>query len=91
MLYLDSEIIGFINYFYYEVQKQKVPWTINVYLHDPAVISDCTIRVTDNNIHKSYMLYFSKERISSSSYEQLTKDAFEEIRKELDRWSLENH
>lgn len=91
MLYLGSNVIGFINYFYLEVQKQKVPWTINVYLHDPSVISDITIRVSHNNIHKHYMLYFSKEKISSSSYEQLTKDAFEEIREEFDRWNLENH
>lgn len=91
MLYLDSNIIGFINYFYYEVQKQKLPWSINVYLHDPLVISDITIRIRHNNMNKHYMLYFSKEKISSSSYEQLTKDVFEEAKKEFSYWSLENH
>ncbi len=91
MLYLDSNVIGFINYFYYKVQKQKLPWIVNIYLHDPSVISDFSIRISNTDIHKHYMLYFSKEKISSSSYEQLTNDAVEEAKKEFDHWNLENH
>ena len=34
MQYLDSKIIGFINFFYDEVKKQKMPWRVNVSLYN---------------------------------------------------------
>lgn len=36
MPYLDSKIIGFINFFYDEVQKNKMPWIVKIVLFDPA-------------------------------------------------------
>ncbi len=97
MPYLDSKIIEFINFFYDEVQKQKLPWTVDIRLHDhrapvPRWLYDgVTIEILD--IDLVHPKHFTREQLTwpKSSPEQLAKYAFEEIRKELDRWSLESH
>ena len=95
MPYLDSKIVGFINFFYDEVKKNKMPWVVKVVLFDPASITmgglKVDIRRTD--IDLNYTKYFAREQITlpKASHEDLAKCAFEEIRKKFDRWSLENH
>lgn len=97
MQYLDSKIIGFINFFYDEVQKQNLPWTVNVCLYDhrapvPRWLYDgLTIKILD--IDLLHQKHFTREQLTwpKSSPERLAKYAVEEIRKELDRWGLENH
>lgn len=103
MLYLDSKIIGFINFFYDEVQKQKMPWVVNVRLYDdhiplyttilPYLYEGITIEIIRTDMDLCYTKPFKREQLTLSkvSPEDLAKCAFEEIRKELDRWSLENH
>ena len=99
MPYLDSKIVGFINFFYDEVQKQKLPWAVDIHLHDrrapvPRWLYDgvsVTIKILD--IDLCHTKHFTREQLTwpKSSPEHIAKYAVEEIRKELDRWSLENH
>ena len=93
MPYLDSKIIGFINFFYEEVKKQKIPWIVKIVLFDPATMDGLRVDILRTDIDLNYTKYFTREQITlpKSSSEHLAKCAFEEIRKELDRWSLENH
>ena len=93
MPYLDSKIIGFINFFYDEVKKQKMPWVVKIVLFDPATMGGLRVDVLQTDIDLNYTKYFAREQITlpKASSEDLAKCAFEEIRKELDRWSLENH
>ena len=93
MQYLDSKIIGFINFFYEEVKKQKMPWIVKIVLFDPATMGGLRVDILRTDIDLNYTKYFAREQITlpKSSSECLAKCAFEEIRKELDRWSLENH
>lgn len=93
MPYLDSKIIGFINFFYEEVKKQKTPWIVKVVLFDPATMGGLRVDILRTDIDLNYTKYFAREQLTlpKSSSEHLAKCAFEEIRKELDRWSLENH
>lgn len=93
MPYLDSKIIGFINFFYEEVKKQKMPWTVKIVLFDPATMGGLRVDILRTDIDLNYTKYFAREQITlpKASPEDLAKCAFEEIRKELDRWSLENH
>ena len=93
MTYLDSKIIGFINFFYDEVQKQKTPWIVKIVLFDPTTIGGLRVDILRTDIDLTYAKYFEREQITlpKASPEDLAKCAFEEIRKELDRWSLENH
>ena len=51
------------------------------------------VDVLRTDIDLNYTKYFAREQITlpKSSPEHLAKYAFEEIRKELDRWGLENH
>ena len=103
MPYLDSKIIGFINFFYDEVQKQKMPWVINVRLYDdhiplhtiilPYLYDSVIIEIIRTDRDLCYTKCFTREQITlpKASHEDLAKCAFEEIRKELDRWSLESH
>lgn len=89
MPYLDSKIIGFINFFYEEVKKQKMPWVVKIVLFDPATMGGLRVDILQTDIDLNYTKYFAREQITLP--EDLAKCAFEEIRKELDRWSLENH
>ena len=93
MSYLDSKIIGVINFFYEEVKKQKMPWVVKIVLFDPATMGGLRVDVLRTDIDLNYTKYFAREQITlpKSSPEHLAKYAFEEIRKELDRWGLENH
>ena len=93
MQYLDSKIIGFINFFYEEVKKQKMPWVVKIVLFDPATMGGLRVDILRTDIDLNYTKYFAREQITlpKSSPDCLAKIAFEEIRKELDRWSLENH
>ena len=93
MPYLDSKIIGFINFFYDEVQKQKMPWIVKIVLFDPTTIGGLRVDILRTDIDLNYAKYFARERITlpKASPEDLAKCAFEEIRKDLDHWSLENH
>ena len=93
MPYLDSKIIGFINFFYEEVKKQKIPWIVKIVLFDPATMDGLRVDILRTDIDLNYTKYFTREQITlpKASPEDLAKCAFEEIRKELDRWSLENH
>ena len=93
MQYLDSKIIGFINFFYEEVKKQKMPWIVKIVLFDPTTMGGLRVDILRTDIDLNYTKYFAREQITlpKSSSEHLAKCAFEEIRKELDRWSLENH
>lgn len=93
MQYLDSKIIGFINFFYEEVKKQKMPWVVKIVLFDPATMGGLRVDILRTDIDLNYTKYFAREQITlpKASHEDLAKCAFEEIRKELDRWSLENH
>lgn len=93
MPYLDSKIIGFINFFYEEVKKQKMPWIVKIVLFDPTTIGGLRVDILRTDIDPSYAKYFAREQLTlpKASPEDLAKCAFEEIRKELDRWSLENH
>lgn len=101
MQYLDSKIIGFINFFYDEVKKQKMPWGVNVSLYNhhipttlcPYSYDGVIIEIIHTDIDLRYKKRFTREQITlpKSSPEHLAKYAFEEIRKELDRWGLENH
>ena len=93
MPYLDSKIIGFINFFYEEVKKQKMPWIVKIVLFDPATMGGLRVDILRTDIDLNYTKYFAREQITlpKSSPEHLAKCAFEEIRKELDRWNLENH
>ena len=93
MPYLDSKIIGFINFFYEEVKKQKIPWIVKIVLFDPATMGGLRVDILRTDIDLNYTKYFTREQITlpKASPEDLAKCAFEEIRKELDRWSLENH
>ena len=93
MTYLDSKIIGFINFFYEEVQKQKMPWVVKIVLFDPATMCGLRVDILRTDVDLNYTKYFAREQITlpKSSPEHLAKCAFEEIGKELDRWSLENH
>ena len=103
MSYLDSKIIGFINFFYDEIQKQKMPWVVNVHLYDdhiplyttilPYLYEGITIEIIRTDMDLCYTKTFKREQLTlpKASPEDLAKCAFEEIRKELDRWSLENH
>ena len=93
MQYLDSKIIGFINFFYEEVKKQKMPWIVKIVLFDPATMGGLRVDILRTDIDLNYTKYFAREQITlpKASSEDLAKCAFEEIRKELDRWSLENH
>lgn len=93
MTYLDSKIIGFINFFYEEVKKQKMPWIVKIVLFDPTTIGGLRVDILRTDRDLDYAKYFAMERITlpKASPEDLAKCAFEEIRKELDRWSLENH
>ena len=93
MPYLDSKIIEFINFFYEEVKKQKMPWVVKIVLFDPATMGGLRVDILRTDIDLNYTKYFAREQITlpKSSSECLAKCAFEEIRKELDRWSLENH
>lgn len=92
MPYLDSKIVGFINFFYDEVQKQKLPWVVKIVLFDPATMDGLRVDIIRKDMDLNYIKYFTKEQITlpKSSPDYLAKCAFEEIRKELDRWSLEN-
>ena len=102
MPYLDSKIIGFINFFYDEVQKQKLPWVINVRLYDnhvplystilPYLYGDIIIEIIRTDTDLRYTKRFTREQLTlpKSSPEYLAKCAFEEIRKELDHWNSEN-
>ena len=97
MLYLDSKIIGFINFFYDEVQKQKMPWVVNVRLYDdhiplyttilPYLYEGITIEIIRTDMDLCYTKPFKREQLtlSKASPEHLAKCAFEEIRKGLDR------
>lgn len=99
MPYLDSKIVGFINFFYDEVQKQKLPLAVNVRLYDnvvplystmfPYLYGDVIIEIIHTNTDLRYAKRFTREQItlSESSPEYLAKRAFEEIRKELDHWN----
>lgn len=103
MPYLDSKIIGFINFFYDEVQKQKLPWVVNVRLYDdhiplhttilPYLYDSVIIEIIRTDMDLCYTKTFKKEQITlpKSSPDYLAKCAFEEIRKELDHWNSENH
>lgn len=95
MPYLDSKIVGFINFFYDEVKKQKMPWVVKITLFDPVSITmgGLKIDIVRTDIDLNYTKYFAREQITlpKSSPNCLAKIAFEEIRKELDRWSLESH
>ena len=93
MPYLDSKIIGFINFFYEEVKKHKMPWVVKIVLFDPETMGGLRVDILRMDIDLNYTKYFAREQITlpKSSSEHLAKCAFEEIRKELDRWSLENH
>ena len=93
MPYLDSKIIGFINFFYEEVKKQKMPWIVKIVLFDPATMGGLRVDILRTDIDLNYTKYFTREQIAlpKASHEDLAKCAFEEIRKELDRWSLESH
>ena len=93
MQYLDSKIIGFINFFYEEAKKQKMPWIVKIVLFDPTTMGGLRVDILRTDIDLNYTKYFAREQITlpKSSSEHLAKCAFEEIRKELDRWSLENH
>ena len=93
MQYLDSKIIGFINFFYDEVKKNKMPWIVKIVLFDPATICGLKADIMRTDIDLNYTKYFAREQITlpKASPEDLAKCAFEEIRKELDRWSLESH
>ena len=93
MQYLDSKIIGFINFFYDEVKKQKTPWIVKIVLFDPATMGGLRVDILRTDIDLNYTKYFAREQITlpKASPKDLAKCAFEEIRKELDRWSSENH
>ena len=103
MQYLDSKIIGFINFFYDEVKKQKMPWVVNVRLYDnhvppyttvlPYLYDGVIIEIIRTDMDFQYTKTFAREQITlpKASPEDLAKCAFEEIRKELDRWGLKNH
>lgn len=103
MQYLDSKIIGFINFFYDEVQKHKMPWVVNVRLYDnhvppyttvlPYLYDGVIIEIIRTDMDFQYTKTFARDQITlpKASPEDLAKCAFKEIRKELDRWSLENH
>lgn len=103
MTYLDSKIVGFINFFYDEVQKQKMPWVVNVRLYDghtplyttifPYLYEAIIIEIICTDMDLCYTKPFKREQLTlpKASPEDLAKCAFEEIRKELDHWSLENH
>ena len=96
MPYLDSKIIGFINFFYDEVQKQKLPWIVKIVLFDPAtrdsLMDGLRVDIIRKDMDLNYTKYFTKEQITlpKSSPDHLAKYAVEDIRKEFDRWSLEN-
>lgn len=103
MPYLDSKIIGFINFFYDEVKKNKMPWVVNTCLYDHQIPPYTTIlpyqyggielMIIRTDMDCKCKKYISYEQITlpKSSSECLAKCAFEEIRKEFNRWSLENH
>ena len=93
MPYLDSKIIGFINFFYEEAKKQKMPWIVKIVLFDPATMGGLRVDILRTDIDLNYTKYFAREQITlpKASPEDLAKIAFEEIRKEFNRWSLENH
>lgn len=93
MPYLDSKIIGFINFFYGEVKKQKMPWIAKIVLFDPATMGGLRVDILRTDIDLNYTKYFAREQITlpKASSEDLAKCAFDEIRKEFNRWSLENH
>ena len=93
MTYLDSKIIGFVDFFYDEVQKQKMPWVVKIILFDPATIGSLRVDILRTDIDLNYTKYFAREQITlpKASPEDLAKYVFEEIRKELDHWSLESH
>lgn len=95
MPYLDSKIVRFINFFYDEVKKNKMPWAVRITLFDPVSITmgGLKVDILRTDIDLNYTKYFVREQITlpKSSSKHLAKRAFEEIRKELDRWSLENH
>ena len=93
MLYLDSKIIGFINFFYDEVKKNKMPWVVKIILFDPSIFGGLKIEVLRGDLDLSYSKYYGREQVTlpKSSPDCLAKIAFEEIRKELDRWSSESH
>lgn len=102
MPYLDSKVIGFINFFYDEVKKQKMPWVVNVRLYDhyipayttilPYLYEGIIIEIIRTDMDLCYTKSFTIEQLTlpKSPPEHLAKYAVEEIRKELDRWSLEN-
>lgn len=92
MPYLDSKIVGFINFFYDEVQKQKLPWVVKIVLFDPATRDGLRVDILREDMDLNYTKYFTKEQITlpKSSPDHLAKYAVEDIRKEFDRWSLEN-
>ena len=60
MQYLDSKIIGFINFFYDEVQKQKMPWVVKVVLFDPATMGGLRVDILRTDIDLNYTNYFAK-------------------------------
>ena len=93
MPYLDSKIISFINFFYDEVQKQKLPWVVKIVLFDPSTFGGLKIEILREDLDLSHSKYYERERItlSKSSPDYLAKRAFEETRKELDLWNSENH
>ena len=93
MPYLDSKIISFINFFYDEVQKQKLPWVVKIILFDPSTFGGLKIEILRGDLDLSYSKYYGREQITlpKSSPDYLAKRAFEEIRKELDHWNSENH
>lgn len=92
MIYLDSKIIGFINFFYDEVQKQKLPWIVKIVLFDPATRDGLRVDILREDMDLNYTKYFTKEQITlpKSSPDHLAKYAVEDIRKEFGCWSLEN-
>ena len=92
MPYLDSKIISFINFFYDEVQKQKLPWVVKIILFDPSTFGGLKIEILRGDLDLSYSKYYGREQITlpKSSPDHLAKYAVEDIRKEFGYWSLEN-
>ena len=73
MTYLDSKIVGFINFFYDEVQKQKMPWVVKIVLFDPATMGGLRVDILRTDIDLNYTKYFAREQITlpKSSSEHL--------------------
>ena len=103
MPYLDSKIVGFINFFYDEVKKNKMPWVVNICLYDHQISPYTTIltyryggielMIIRTDMDYKCKKYISYEQITlpKASSEDLAIYIFEEIGKEFDRWNSENH